>query len=79
VSDKKTPRVAWSCGRHEVLIILMRRLQKMIRGARGNFAKFGIVGFQSKSHALNAAATLTNSMVIEASESHSLNTCSWNE
>lgn len=33
--------------------------------------KFGIVGFQSKSHALNAAA-LTNSMVIEASESYFL-------
>jgi hypothetical protein len=49
VSDKKTPRVAWSCGRHEVLIILMRRLQKMIRGARGNIASLESSAFK-RSH-----------------------------
>jgi len=51
VSDKKTPRVAWSCGRHEVLIILMRRLQKMIRGARRNIANL-------ESSAFNRSLTL---------------------
>jgi hypothetical protein len=43
--------------------------------------KFGIVGFQSKSHALNAAASINSSIYDDRSKRMllSLNTCSWNE
>jgi hypothetical protein len=43
--------------------------------------KFGVVGFQAKSHALNAAA-FTNSSILDDRSKRmlfSLNTCSWNE